>query len=351
MVPLEPLGSKIKERGKVSIRVLWPSIHWGDDYAIESGALGQGVVGEFCADFEEVSDEQWANCEGVVGTLDIPEEHVGKMQRCRIFVKRTVGYDNIDLKRWGQLGVPVCNNPGYGTREVADHAIALMLTFMRGVSFHNERLRRDPAGNWSRTLNPFAQRLSGCTFGVVGLGRVGSAAAVRAQAFGMDVLYYDPYKAPADVSIAVSRAENLSELMGRSDVVSLHAPLNAETRQMIGVDALKAARPGLILINTARGALIDLDALYQAMKQEVVLAAGLDVLPREPADTEDPLIRAWHTGEEWIRDRLILTPHHAFFTPQSLRDMRAFAAQTAARYLRDGRLENCVNEEFLQFRR
>lgn len=351
MVQGESTESKVKGRNWVSIQVLWPHISWGDDYAIETDALGEGVAGEFCVDFEEVSDRQWATCDGVVCTLDIPEEHVGKMKRCRIFVKRTVGYDNIDLKRWGELGVPVCNNPGYGTREVADHAIALMLTIIRGINFHNQRLRADPAGNWSRTLNPFAKRLSDCTFGVVGLGRVGTATAVRAHAFGMEVIFYDPYRSEDDVSIAIRRAESLTELMGQSDVVSLHTPLNDETRHMIGVDALKAARPGLILINTARGAVIDFDALYGAMKQEVVLAAGLDVLPREPADTQDPLIKAWQAGEEWVRDRLILTPHHGFFTPESLRDMRAFAAQTAARYLRDGRLENCVNEEFLKFRR
>ena len=344
-------GSEDKRSSRVSFKVLWPHIRWGDDYAIEMEALGEGVVGEFCTGLKKVTDEQWAGCDGIVATLDIPGEHVGKMKRCRIFVKRTVGYDNIDLKRWGELGVPVCNNPGYGTREVADHAIALMLAFVRGINFHNERLRKDPAGNWVRTLNPFAQRLSDCSFGVVGLGRIGTATALRAQAFGMDVLYYDPYKSQADVPEGVRRVDSLSELMGQSDVVSLHPPLNDETRHMIGVDAFNAARPGLILINTARGPLIDLDALYTAMKQETVLAAGLDVLPREPADTQDPLIGAWHAGEEWIRDRLILTPHHGFFTPQSLRDMRAFAAQTAARYLRDGRLENCVNEVFLKFRR
>ncbi len=335
----------------MSLHVLWPHIRWGDDFAIEKEALGQGVVGEFCTDFEQVSAQQWAGCDGVVGTLDIPEEHIGKMKRCRIFVNRTVGYDNIDLERWGELGVPVCNNPAYGTREVADHAVALMLALIRGINFHDQRLRADPAGNWDRTLNPFARRLSDCTFGVVGLGRIGTAVALRTRAFGMKVLYYDPYKSRADVSIDVGRAESLTALLGQSDVVSLHTPLSDETRHMIGPAALEAARPGLILINTARGAIVDFEALYQAMKKQRVLAAGLDVLPREPADTQDPLIKAWQAGEEWVRNRLILTPHHAFFTPESLRDMRAFAAKTAVRYLQEGVLENCVNEEFLKFRR
>ncbi len=107
----------------------------------------------------------------------------------------------------------------------------------------------------------------------------------------------------------------------------------------------------MILVNTARGAIVDVDALHDAMKDGTILAAGLDVLPQEPASIESPLIKAWQAEEEWIRHRLLLTPHSAFFTPESSRDMRAFAARTAARYLRDGRLENCVNEPMLKQRR
>jgi phosphoglycerate dehydrogenase-like enzyme len=103
----------------------------------------------------------------------------------------------------------------------------------------------------------------------------------------------------------------------------------------------------MILINTARGPVVDIDALYDAMKDGTVLAAGLDVLPEEPANSQRRLIAAWQKNEDWIRHRLLLTPHSAFYTPESLRDNRAFAARTAARFLRDGRLENCVNKQFL----
>ena len=103
----------------------------------------------------------------------------------------------------------------------------------------------------------------------------------------------------------------------------------------------------MILINTARGPIVDIDALYDAMKDGTVLAAGLDVLPEEPANPQSRLIAAWQRNEDWIRHRLVLTPHSAFYTPESMRDNRAFASRTAARYLRDGRLENCVNKQFL----
>lgn len=322
------------------------------DHAIEIEAVGEGIEAVFGTGVHEISDEQWAACDGVVGGPDLPAEIIDKMARCRIFVRPAVGFDNVDLKKWGERGIPVCNTPDYGTMEVADHAIALMLTLTKSIAFHNEHLRADPVGNWRPALNPFGQRMSACTFGVLGLGRIGTAAALRAKAFGMDVVFYDPYRPNGtELALNVRRADTLEELFGQSDVVSVHAPLSDETRHLVNAEVLAAAKPGLILVNTARGPIIDIDALHDAMKADRVLAAGLDVLPEEPANLERPLIKAWHGGEEWIRDRLVLTPHSAFFTPQSIRDIRAFSARTAARYLRDGRLENCVNEEYLTFRR
>ena len=138
--------------------------------------------------------------------------------------------------------------------------------------------------------------------------------------------------------------------MGQCDFVSIHAPLSAETRNLIGASVFAAAKRGMILVNTARGPIVDIDALYDAMKEGTVLAAGLDVLPDEPANPQSRLIAAWQRNEDWIRHRLVLTPHSAFYTPESMRDNRAFSARTAARYLRDGRLENCVNKQFLAAR-
>ncbi len=329
------------------MRILFPRLLASDEQVVLD-AIGDGFDAEICRDFDQVTDEQWANADAMVGPSP-PRECVAKLARCRIYVKAAVGYDDVDLELYAGMGIPVCNTPDYGTREVADHAIALMLTLTKSIAFHDESLRADPKRNWRPALNPFGRRLSACTFGVVGVGRIGTATALRAKAFDMDVVVYDPYQ-PSGIELAlgVRRADSLAELMGQCDVVSIHTPLSDETRKLIGREALAAARRGIIVVNTARGPIIDLDALHDAMRDGRVLAAGLDVLPEEPPNLDAPLIAAWHRNEDWIRHRLVLTPHSAFFTPESVRDIRAFSARTAARYLREGRLANCVNLDLLK---
>jgi len=332
-------------------RVLWPNVRWKDEHEPELDGLGEGFQAEFVPGFDKVTEDQWRNCDAIVGPPP-PAEYMDKLDKCRIFVKPAVGFDEIDLKAWGEIGIPVCNTPDYGTREVADHAMAMMLTLTKSIAFHDERLRAAPVKNWIPALNPFGQRMANCTLGIVGLGRIGGAVALRAKAFDLDVVFFDPPKPNGyDLSLGIRRVNSLEELFGQSDIVTLHTPLNDETRNLINADVFASAKKGMVLINTARGPIIDIDALHDAMKDNTVLAAGLDVLPEEPANVEKPLIAAWHKGEDWIRHRLIVTPHSAFFTPQSMRDIRGFSARTAARFLRDGRLENCVNELLIKNQR
>jgi phosphoglycerate dehydrogenase-like enzyme len=317
---------------------------------IALAAIGDGFTAEFCSTFDEVTDEQWTNAAAVVGPSP-PAQHIDKLQACRIYVKAAVGYDEVDIARYGAMGIAVCNTPDYGTREVADHAIALMLTLAKSIAYHDEELRADLRTNWRPAHNPYGRRLSDCTFGVVGIGRIGTAAARRAKAFDMDVVFFDPYQPNGyELALGVRRADSLAELMAQCDFVSIHAPLNTETRKLIDRAAFAAAKRGMILVNTARGGIIDIAALHDAMQDGTVLAAGLDVLPEEPANLQEPLLAAWHRGDTWLKHRLVLTPHSAFYTPESMRDIRAFSARTAARYLRDGRLENCVNKHLLKAR-
>lgn len=269
--------------------------------------------------------------------------------RARIAVRSGVGFDNIDTAGWGARNIPACNVPDYGTTEVADHALGLMLALTRGTtSYANEIVAGGPGG-WHFGKAPLIRRHRGATFGVVGLGRIGLAAARRAAAFDMKVVFYDPLLlSGVDLSTGYERVHSLAELMSRADVVSVHAPLNAATRGMLNADAFAAARPGLILVNTARGPIVDLGALETAMRQGKVLGAGLDVLPSEPGDLDHPLIAAWRRGEDWIRGRMVVTPHAAFYSPASMVDLRLKAIEVIHAYLTEGRLTNCVNAEYLK---
>lgn len=331
----------------MAYHVLWPAMRWPGNREIEEQSVGDSKA-TFYERYEDVSAQDWSDCDAVISVKDIPKQYREQMTNCRIFVTPKVGFDNIDGQTWGELGVPVCNVPDYGTQEVADHAIALMMSLMKGITFHTRELKKDPRALWRPALSPFGKRLSVSTFGVVGVGRIGTATILRAKAFGMDVVMYDPYRENgAELALGIRRVHSLQELFSQSDVVSLHLPLSKETEKIINAQVLAASKPNLILINTARGPIIDIDALYDALKADQLMAVGLDVLPEEPANPEHPLIKAWAADEEWIDHRLLLTPHSAFFTPESLYDMRYKGGELAVEYLGGGRLQNCVNDQWL----
>ena len=222
--------------------------------------------------------------------------------------------------------------PDYGTTEVADHAIALMLALRRGTTIYDAAVMREPHAGWDYRVAPLIARLKGATFGIVGLGRIGLATARRAAAFDMRVVFYDPYLPNGiDLAVGYERVHSLAALFAASDVVSIHAPLSDETRGMIGAEAFAAARPGMVLVNTARGPIVDLDALHDALRSGKVGGAGLDVLPKEPVDAGHPLIKAWRAREAWIDGRLVLTPHAAFYSPSSLEDLHRKSVEVVGR--------------------
>lgn len=280
-------------------------------------------------------------------------QHVGAspadFARVKIAVRAGVGFDNLDLIGWGAKGVPVCNVPDYGTTEVADHAIALMLALTRGTTAYAGALAEGGAAAWHFGHAPLVRRHRSAVFGVIGLGRIGLAAARRAAAFDMKVVFFDPLLSNGvDLSTGYERVHSLAELMGRADVVSIHAPLNEETTGLIDRTALAAARPGLIIVNTARGPIIDLDALAAALREGRIAGAGIDVLPNEPGDMDHPLFAAWRRGEDWTRGRLAVTPHAAFYSPAAMQDLRLKSVEVVHALLADGRLTNCVNQRVLE---
>ena len=149
----------------MSYRVLWPVMRWPNDRDIERSSVADGGEAVFYDSAREVSDEHWRTADAMVNVVDLDAAHRQKLEKCRIFVTPKVGFDNIDVAAWGELGVPVCNIPDYGTQEVADHAMALVLSLMKGITFHTRELKRDPRGLWRPALNPYGKRLSACVFG------------------------------------------------------------------------------------------------------------------------------------------------------------------------------------------
>ena len=303
--------------------------------------------------FDAIDLNAWESCDGiVVRFVPIDAAAISHLKRARIVVRNGVGFDIVDLKACGEAGIAVCNVPDYGTTEVADSAIAMMLTFARGTAALDAALRADLKSGWTHVHNVTARRLRGACFGVIGFGRIGTAAALRARAFGMDVAFYDPaLPNGAELPFGFTRTRTLSELLGLADVVTIHAPLTDETHAMINAAAVAAMKPGAYLINTARGPICDTTALMEGLKSGKLGAVGLDVLPGEPPTPSDPLVAAWQANEPWIKGRMLLNPHAAFYSADSLADLRRKAVETAYHYLRDGKLTNCVNGEFLQHRR
>jgi D-3-phosphoglycerate dehydrogenase/C-terminal binding protein len=303
--------------------------------------------------FDAIDMSAWEICDGIVtARVPIDAAAIPHLKRARIVVRNGVGFDIVDLKACGDAGIAVCNVPDYGTTEVADTAIAMMLAFARGTAALDAALHADLKGGWTHAHNVTARRLRGACFGVIGLGRIGTAAALRARAFGMQVAFYDPFLPNgAELAFGFTRAGSLAELLGLADVLTIHAPLTDETRAMINAAAVAAMKPGAYLINTARGPICDTAALLEGLKSGKLAAVGLDVLPREPATLSDPLVAAWQANEPWLRGRMLLNPHAGFYSPDAFVDLRRKAIETAYYYLRDGKLANCVNAEYLQRRR
>lgn len=255
--------------------------------------------------------------------------------RCRVAVRAGVGYNNIDLKAAGAHGVLVCNVPDYGSEEVADHAIMMMLAVARRLVASHDSMR---SGEWNYKVSTPAPRLRGRTFGVVGCGRIGTATALRAKAFGMDVVFYDPCLSPGyDKALGIRRAHTLGELLAQSDVVSLHCYLDAGSRHLIDAEAFARMRDGAILINTARGAVVDQEALLAALASGRLRGAGLDVFEREPLDDD----RLRHDP------RVLMTPHSAFYSDEGFEEMRRKTAEETRRVLLGEAPWNPLNREYL----
>jgi D-3-phosphoglycerate dehydrogenase len=273
-------------------------------------------------------DEVIAAARGCRGILlqyaPITERVVAALPDLGIVSRLGAGFDTVDTEACAKHGVWVANSPDYGVGEVATHALALALALTRNiVAYH----RDIGAGNWHYLSAGPLRRTGDMTLGIVGLGRIGKRMAHVGRNAFKRVLACDPYLIDGDFPAYVER-RSLADLFAQSDVVSLHVPLNAETRGMIDARVIGLMRPGSYLVNTARGAVVDVDAALAALERGTLAGLGLDVLPVEPVPEASPLLR---------HPRVILSPHAAFYSVEAERELRHKAARNIITWLATGR--------------
>ncbi len=326
--------------------VLYSEAMYEDD-TVERDVFGPGasIIVRAPQTLSELPEEDCAKVEGLMlFRLWCNGADMDKFPRLRAIVRMGVGYDRIDRAAAAARNIMVCNVPDYGTMEVADHAIALALTLRRGVLLHHETQRHTPPAPWTAIWTPLIRRLSVQTFGIIGLGRIGTAAALRAKAFGFRVVFFDPYLPNGtELAVGVERERTLEGLLRRADVLSIHAPLTPGTRNLIGARELALLPKGAVLVNTARGPIVDIDAVYEALKSGWLAGAGLDVVPVEPPVEPAPaLLRAYRDRAAWLEGRLVVTPHSAYHTPEAWDDIRRKAAETMAAALLSNAPQNVI---------
>ena len=279
--------------------------------------------------------EQLATCDAALDPgAPWTAARIDQAPRLRVISRIGVGYDNIDVQAATQRGIVVCYTPHGPTLSTAEHAVALIFAVAKTVAYADREIRR---GRWhTHFFTLKGMELRDRVLGLVGLGRIGGHVAQIMQAVGMRVIALDPMlTAEKALQLGLQKVDSLSELLARSDVVSLHAPATAETRHLINTSRLQAMKPGAILINTARGSLVDEHALADALRSGHLAGAGLDVFEREPISSENPLIHLENVG---------LTDHIASHTWAGHHRLYEMAIHHALQALRGEKPDCMLNE-------
>lgn len=283
-------------------------------------------------------DEVIGRCAGADGLLNqyapLTRRVLMSLPRCRVVGRYGVGVDNVDVSAASERGVAVCNVPDYGVEEVSDHAVALLMGLARGTTRLDRAVR---AGRWDFSLARPLYRMRGKTLGVVGLGRIGQATARKAAGLGLRVIGYDV----EDNASVPGLAERVSfeTLLREADFVSVHVPLSPATRHLFNEHSLRRMKPTAVLVNTARGGVVDTEALVEALREGRLAGAALDVLEEEPIRPDHPLLSL---------ETCILTPHAAWYSEDALVELKTKAAEEVAAVLTGNAPRYCLNPQVLE---
>jgi len=286
--------------------------------------------------FQHIADK-----EGLIVWLDkVDAEFLDHAPKVKVIAHRAAGFDNIDVEEATRRGIMVCNAPRGVIEATADFAFGLMLASARKMV---EAINATFKGEW-KIWDPMAVPYLGDdvhhkTLGIIGMGRIGSEVARRARGFSMRVLYYDIVRNPREAELGAEYVPDLATLLREADFVTIHVPLNKETRHIIGAKELACMKPTAILINTSRGGTVDQKALYQALKERRIQAAAIDVTEEEPIPPDDPLLSL---------DNIIISPHIAGGSKRARLEMDLLAAENVVAALKNEPMPSCVNCHLLK---
>ncbi|MEF8902016.1 MAG: hydroxyacid dehydrogenase [Halovenus sp.] len=270
----------------------------------------------------------------IVRVAELDEAVIDRADRLQVIAKHGAGLDNVDVDAASRRGIVVCNTPGANSRSVAEHALSLLFALRRN---HRTADRHVREGGWDRSAFT-GHELTGDSLGLFGFGAIAREMAELAHGIGQDVLVYDPYVADDEVPARVKRVSEFEDLFARSDAVSVHAPLTPETRKAISTAELAALGEQGVLLNTARGAIVDEDALLDALETGALGSAGLDTFAEEPPGEDHPL---------YSRDDVLLTPHVGGVTEEALTRMSRRAAENVRTVYEGDRPTSTVNRDDL----
>jgi phosphoglycerate dehydrogenase-like enzyme len=304
------------------------------DIQLEHGVLEGGgleVLSAQCKTEEQVIEAGQGCSALLVQYAPITDRVLAALSQVGIVSRFGAGFDTVDTAAAKKHGVWVSNSPDYGVGEVATHALAMALCLLRHLPFYDRDVK---SGTWHYESPGKLQRVSNLTLGILGLGRIGKRMAHIARNSFKRVIACDPYIIDGDFPAYVERV-GLEDLFRNSDCISLHLPLTTETRAMVNAALLGQMRPGSVLVNTARGAIVNVDDLAQALNEGRLDGAGLDVLPWEPLPADHPIAK---------HPRVVLSPHAAFYSVEAERELRRKAAQNIVTWAKRGRPDYVVVE-------
>ncbi len=304
-----------------------------DNPEIEREVLGNSLMDKCSSDVQVL----------LVWHQHITAEFMEQFPKLKGIVRYGVGYDSVDIEHAAKRNIYVCNTPDYGTDEVSDTAIAMIMNIARGISRYDYRCR-EYRNNWQENTIKEIKRNSDYTLGVIGAGRIGGSVLLKAAALRMQTVFFDPYKPRGhEKMLGSGRVDSLDELLAVSDIVSVNCPLSSETKGMINEAFISKMKEGSSLVNTARGGIIDdLDVFYEPLRTGYLSNVALDVIPHEPPK-ECKLINAWRSREKWLDGRFILNPHTAYYSDKAYVEMRQKTALNGKRILDGLRPFNIVN--------